>query len=86
MGTGIFSSPLCDCHAHLDKTTLGLDWIKNEVKPGLVNLIANEREHRIAWGLGSTARQCATSAALSGTGCWQCAATSTWIPNTASPS
>ena len=43
--------PLCDCHAHLDKTTLGLDWIKNEVKPGLVNLIANEREHRIAWGL-----------------------------------
>ena len=43
-GDGYLLLPLCDCHAHLDKTTLGLDWIKNEVKPGLVNLIANEGE------------------------------------------
>ena len=49
--------PLYDCHAHLDKTTLGMDWIVNQAESSLEKLIAHERENRAVLGL-EPYRQC----------------------------
>ncbi|MGI8484945.1 MAG: amidohydrolase family protein [Thermomicrobiales bacterium] len=37
---------LVDAHTHMDKTLMGLDWYRNEVQPGLINMIENERALR----------------------------------------
>ena len=47
----ILLAPLNDCHAHLDKTTMGLDWIENHVESDLMKIIDNERKNRLALGL-----------------------------------
>lgn len=53
----ILLAPLNDCHAHLDKTTMGLDWIENHVESDLMKIIDNERKNRLALGLDPY-RQC----------------------------
>lgn len=57
-GTGYLLLPLFyDCHAHLDKTVMGMDWIVNDLPDDLKSLVANERENRMSLGMDSY-RQC----------------------------
>ena len=37
---------LVDAHTHMDKTLMGLGWYRNDVKPGLLSIIENERALR----------------------------------------
>ncbi len=69
MGTGIFSFPPSVTAMPIwTKPPWALTGSKTRLSPALSTSSPMRGEHRIAWGLDPTARQCATSAALSGTG------------------
>ena len=42
---------LVEAHTHLDKSVMGMGWYRNEVGPGLANMIANERQARRELGI-----------------------------------
>lgn len=43
--------PFVDAHTHLDKTTVGMDWVVNDLPPYLPAWVENERKNRTALGI-----------------------------------
>ncbi|MBD2751011.1 amidohydrolase family protein [Microvirga sp. BT688] len=63
-GAGAILIPgLVEAHTHMDKTLLGMGWYRNEVGPGLIDKIENERMQRRVLGI-DPARQSARQAVL----------------------
>ncbi len=50
--------PLIDCHAHLDKTILGMDWFKNKLGYHITDRIDHERTARKTLGLDAYTQAC----------------------------